>query len=71
MSLWKRVGCQTVESFREINSREDRPRAWPGFVKPNQNGLRKIKSLIYCRPFREETGLVGRENGIKRFQKEE
>ena len=23
-----------VESFREINSRQDRPRAWPGFVKP-------------------------------------
>ena len=23
-----------VESFREINSREDRPRARPGFVKP-------------------------------------
>ena len=23
-----------VKSFREIDSREDRPRAWPGFVKP-------------------------------------
>ena len=22
------------KSFREINSRQDRPRAWPGFVKP-------------------------------------
>ena len=35
-----------VESFREINSREDRPRARPGFVKPIQNGLRKIQNLI-------------------------
>ena len=24
----------TVKSFREINSRQDRPRARPGFVKP-------------------------------------
>ena len=29
-----------VESFREINSSEDRPRARPGFVKPNRNELR-------------------------------
>ena len=35
-----------VKSFREINSRQDRPRAWPGFVKPNQNGLRKIQNFI-------------------------
>ena len=28
-----------VKSFREINSRENRPRAWPGFVKPIRNGL--------------------------------
>ena len=35
-----------VKSFREINSKEDRPRAWPGFVKPIQNGPRKIKNLI-------------------------
>ena len=35
-----------VESFREINSREDRPRARPGFVKPIRNGLRKIQNLI-------------------------
>ena len=32
-----------VKSFREINSREDRPRARPGFVKPIRNGLRKIR----------------------------
>ena len=29
-----------VKSFREINSRENRPRARPGFVKPIRNGLR-------------------------------
>ena len=55
-----------VESFGEINSIEDRPRAQPGFVKLILNGLRKIKS----RPSRAETGLVWRENGI-RLQKEE
>ena len=35
-----------VESFREINSREDRLRAGSGFVKPIRNGLRKIQNLI-------------------------
>ena len=35
-----------VKSFREINSREDRPRAWPGFVKLIQDGLSKEQSLI-------------------------
>ena len=30
-----------VKSFGEIDSREDRPRARPGFVKPIRNGLRK------------------------------
>ena len=59
-----------VESFREINSRQDRPRARPGFVKPIRNGLRKEHSLIECIPSRAETGLAGRKNGI-RFQKED
>ena len=59
-----------VKSFREIDSRENRPRVWPGFVKPIRNGLRKIQNLVWSRPSRAETGLVGRENGI-RFQKEE
>ena len=59
-----------VKSFGEINSREDRSRAWPEFVKPIQNGLRKEKNLIKSRPSRAETGLAGRENGI-RLQKEE
>ena len=57
-----------VKSFREIDSRQDRPRARPGFVKPIRNGLRKEQNLIECRPSRAETGLPGRENGI-RFQK--
>ena len=35
-----------VKSFREINNREDRPRAWPGFVKPIRDGLRKVHNLI-------------------------
>ena len=59
-----------VKSFREINSRENRPRSRPGFVKPIQNGLGKIKNLIESRPSRAENGLAGRKNGI-RLQKEE
>ena len=59
-----------VESFREIDSSEDRPRAWPGFVKPIRNGRKKIQNLIECRPFRAETGLARRKNGIG-FQKQE
>ena len=59
-----------VKSFGEIDSRQDRPRARPGFVKPIRNGLRKVPNLIKCRPSRAETGLAGRENGI-RLQKEE
>ena len=50
----------SVKSFSEINSIQDRPRARPGFVKPIQNGLRKIQNLIECRPSRAETGLMGR-----------
>ena len=45
---------ERVKSFREINSREDRPRARPGFVKPIRNGLRKKQNSIQCRPFRAE-----------------
>ena len=60
-----------VKSFREeIGCREDRPRDRPEFVKPIRNGLRKEQNLIECKPSRAETGLTGRENGI-RFQKEE
>ena len=60
-----------VESFREIDSREDRPGARPEFVvKPIRNGLRKVQNLTSSRPSRAETDLAGRENGI-RFQKEE
>ena len=35
-----------VKSFKEIDSRENRPRARPGFVKPIRNGLRKEQNLI-------------------------
>ena len=35
-----------VKSFTEIDSREDRPRAQPGFVKPIRDGLRKVENLI-------------------------
>ena len=35
-----------VESFREINSKQDRPKTLPGFVKPNRDGLRKVQNLI-------------------------
>ena len=35
-----------VKSCREIDSSEDRPRAWPGFVKPIRNGLSKVKNSI-------------------------
>ena len=61
-----------VKSFQKNNSKEDRPKARPGFVKPIRNGLKKKHNLIKCRPFWEETGLAGRENGITcRFQKQE
>ena len=35
-----------VKSFREIDSRENRPRARPGFVKAIRNGLRKAQNLM-------------------------
>ena len=35
-----------VKSFGEINGRENRPRARPGFVKPIRNGMRKVQNLI-------------------------
>ena len=59
-----------VKSFREINSRENRPRARPGFVKPIQNRLRKVQNLIGSGPSKAKSGLAGGENGI-RFQKKE
>ena len=53
-----------VKSFREIDGRQDRPRARPGFVKPIRNGLRKEQNLIECRPSRAEAGQ--RRAGEKR-----
>ena len=35
-----------VKSFREVDSRQDRLRARPGFVKPIQNELSKVQNLI-------------------------
>ena len=35
-----------VKRFREINSKQDRPRARPGFVKPIRNRLTKVQNLI-------------------------
>ena len=35
-----------VKSFREVNSRQDRPRSRPEFIKPIRNGLRKEQNLI-------------------------
>ena len=35
-----------VKSFREIDNGKDRPRAWPGFIKPILYGLRKVQNLI-------------------------
>ena len=59
-----------IESFREIDSGKNHPRARPGFVKVIRNGLKMVQNLIECRPTRAETGLAGRKNGI-RLQKEE
>ena len=41
-----------VNSFREVNNSEDRPRAWLGFIKLIRNGLKKEQNLIYSRPSR-------------------
>ena len=35
-----------VKSFREIDSKENRPRSRPGYVKPIRNGLSKEQNLI-------------------------
>ena len=60
-----------VESFKEVDSSENRPRARLGFIEPMRNGLRKIKILIKGRPYRAETGLAERENGIRLQKKEQ
>ena len=40
----KGVMPNRVESFREIDSRQDRPRAWPGFAKFIQNAVIAISN---------------------------
>ena len=52
------------ESFGEVHSSRYRSRTRLGFVKPIRNRLRKIKILIKSRPYRAETGLAGKENGV-------
>ena len=52
-------------SFREIDSKKDRPKARLGLVTLMRNEFRKIKNLIKSRPTRAETGLAGRVNGVK------
>ena len=42
----KRRMPNRVKNFTEIDSRQDRPRARPGFVKPIRNGLKKEQNLI-------------------------
>ena len=59
-----------VESFGEVNSSKERPRAGIEFVTSNRNGLRKIKNLNKSKPSRAEFGLAGRVNKV-RLHKEE
>ena len=47
-----------VESFEEVDSSKDCPRAWLGLVKLIQNGQRKIKNLIQSRITRAKSGLA-------------
>ena len=49
-----------VKCFGEVDRSKNCPRARPGFVKPTQNGLRKIKNLIESGPPKAETALTGR-----------
>ena len=59
---------EKIESFGEIDSSKDRPRASLGFAKPIRSGLRKKPDLIASRS--SKTGLAGRKDEV-RFQKEE
>ena len=64
--------CRTpdrLKSFGEVDSSKNCPRARLGFVKPVRNGVKKEQNLIKSSSSRAETGLVGRENGV-RLQKE-
>ena len=70
MSLWKRAECQTELKALKVDSSENHPRARLEFVKPIRNGPRKVQNLMESRPSKAETGLVGKENGV-RLQKEE
>ena len=72
--LQKRAGCQAESKALEksciVDSGKGCSRARLGFVKPFQNGLRKVKNLTNSKLAVMETDLVERENGIG-IQKEE
>ena len=53
-----------VENCRKVNNSKNCQRARPGFVKPIQDRLRKIKNLIESRLSRAETGQARRKNGV-------
>ena len=59
-----------AESFEKIDSSKYRPKARLRFVKSILNDLRNKQNWIESRPSRAETGLAGRENGM-RLKKEE
>ena len=63
---------ERVENLREVDHRnsKNRLRAKLRFLKLIRNELRKTKNLNKSTLFRAETGLAGRENGV-RLQKEE
>ena len=42
----KGLDARQSQSYREIDSGENRPRARPRFVKPIRNGLRMVQNLI-------------------------
>ena len=59
-----------VKGFREINSRQDRPRAQPGLVKPIPKWTEKDKEFDLEWTVQGGNQPGRRKNGI-RFQKEE
>ena len=54
-----------VENLGEVNRCKNRLKAKLRFLLPLRNGLRKRQNLIEGRPSRAETGLGGRENGVR------
>ena len=48
-----------VKIFGEVDSRQNRPRTWSGFVKPIRNRLRKEQDLTQSRPSKAEPAWRG------------